>query len=70
MRISLSELKNNTSRYVEMADTQDILITKNGKPVAKLVSATFDQVVAMESLSGIISSEIDFETERTERTLK
>lgn len=42
-QISVSELKTNTGKYVTMAKDQDILITKNGKVVAKLVTAKVDK---------------------------
>lgn len=36
-QISISDLEANPDKYVDMAQTQDILITKDGKVVAKLV---------------------------------
>ena len=42
-QISVSELKTNAGKYVTMAKDQDILITKNGKVVAKLVTAKVDK---------------------------
>lgn len=38
-QISLSDLKANTGKYVMMAQEQDVFITKNGKLVAKIVTA-------------------------------
>lgn len=37
IQISISEFKANIDKYVEMAQEQEIIITKNGKQVAKLV---------------------------------
>ena len=70
MQISVSELKLNAGKYVQMAESRDIYITKNGKQVAKLVSTKIDKVAAMESLFGVIPSDIDFEELRMERILK
>ena len=42
-QISVSELKTNAGKYVTMAMDQDIMITKNGKVVAKLVTAKVDK---------------------------
>lgn len=42
-QISVSELKTNAGKYVTMAMEQDIMITKNGKVVAKLVTAKADK---------------------------
>lgn len=42
-QISVSELKANAGKYVSMAVDQDIMITKNGKIIAKLVTAKADK---------------------------
>ncbi len=52
-QISVSDLKVNAGKYVIMAQDQDIFITKNGKVVAKLVTAKADKKAAWESLTGI-----------------
>ena len=70
MQITESELKNNTSKYIEMADHQDILITKDGKPAARLTSAKTGKMALLESLFGVIPSNIDMEAERMERITK
>lgn len=49
-QISVSDLKVNAGKYVTMAQNQDILITKNGKIVAKLVTAKPDKKEAWDSL--------------------
>lgn len=36
MIVSLSDLKVNVGRYVDLAETEDVVITKYGKPVAKM----------------------------------
>jgi len=52
-QISVSELKVNAGKYVGMAQEQDILITKNGKVVAKLVTARPDKKASWENIVGI-----------------
>jgi prevent-host-death family protein len=37
MQVTLSDMKANIGRYVELADEQDIVITKYGKPIAKII---------------------------------
>ena len=37
MQITLSDLKVNVGKYVELAETQDVIITKYGSPVAKII---------------------------------
>ena len=38
--ISVSELEANTDKYIEIAQTEDVFITENGKIVAKLTAYT------------------------------
>lgn len=52
-QISVSDLKINAGKYVGMAQEQDILITKNGKVVAKLVTARPDKKASWETIVGI-----------------
>ncbi len=44
MLVSLSELKANPGKYVDMADQQCIYITRNGKKVARLTTARPDKL--------------------------
>ena len=37
MQVSLSDLKVNVGKYVELAGTVDVVITKYGKPAAKII---------------------------------
>ena len=37
MNVSLSDFKVNIGRYVDLAETEDVVITKYGKPVAKII---------------------------------
>jgi len=53
MRISVSEFKINVGKYIDLAEKQDIFITKNGKQVAKIVSTKRDRAAEMQSLFGI-----------------
>lgn len=73
-RISISDLKINAGKYVNMAQEQDIFITKNGKVVAKLVTAKADKKAAWDSLTGIFKGikidEEDIERAREERILE
>jgi len=53
MRIALSELKTNVGKYIDLAEKEDIYITRNGKQVAKIVGTNRDRVADMKSLFGI-----------------
>ena len=66
-QISVSELKTNAGKYVTMAQTQDILITKNGKLIARLTTAKPDKVAAAKALFGILPSDVSIDESREER---
>lgn len=69
-QISVSELKTNPGKYVTMAENQDVLITKNGKVVAKLVTAKVDKKEAFKHFLSLFPQEgldLDPEKVREER---
>lgn len=67
MSITATELKMNLSRYLLLAETEDIYITRNGKVVAKLSNPYQDRVDVAKSLFGSIPSDITLEQAREER---
>lgn len=69
MNVSVSELKINAGKYVDLAETQDIFITKNGKQVAKIVSTKINKVESMKSIFGAIPSDADLDRAKAERLL-
>lgn len=71
-QISLTQLKTNLGKYVTMAGDQDILISKNGKVVAKLVTAKVDKVAAAEELISMFpkGKKVDYDKMREERLLR
>ena len=52
-QISVSDLKANAGKYVSLAQEQDIFITKNGKLVAKLVTAKQNKMDAFKHLMSL-----------------
>ena len=67
MQVSVSELKANTGKFIDLAQIQDIFITKNGKQVAKIVGIKVDRVAAMKSTFGTISIDTIYEKVKEER---
>jgi len=57
MTITATEFKSNIGKYLSLVANQDIIITKNGKSVAKLSSTKQDKVEIAKSLFGIIPDE-------------
>ena len=54
MTITATELKNDLSKYLQLAESEDVLITKNGRIMCKLSSPYADKIAILESLVGII----------------
>jgi len=67
MLITATELKMNLGKYLLMAETEDIYITRNGKIIAKLSNPNQDRVDMAKSLFGIIPADITLEVAREER---
>lgn len=55
MSITATELKSNLGKYLMLAETEDIYITRNGKVVAKLSNPYQDRVDVAKSLFGVLS---------------
>ena len=61
MIVSLTILKTNVGKYINLAEKQDIYITRNGKQVAKIVSTRRDKIKEMKSLFGIAKLPKEYE---------
>lgn len=56
MFITSTELKNNLSKYLSLAEKEDVFVTKNNVTIAKICNP-YDEVNKMlDELTGIISS--------------
>ena len=67
MSITAAELKMNLSKYLLLAETEDIYITRNGKVVAKLSNPYQDRLDVAKSLFGAIPSDMTLEQSKEER---
>lgn len=69
--ITATELKENLGKYLLLAQTEDIAITKNGKATARLVAAKspadIEPVKSISELFGTIHGEVDIKEARWER---
>lgn len=70
MSITATEFKKNLGKYLLLAETIDIFITRNGKVVAKLTNPNQDRVNRAESLFGILSDDKTLEESKKERLSK
>ncbi len=70
MSITATELKLNLGRYLKLAEHEDVLITRNGKVVAKLSNPNADRVEMAKALLGVIPADITLDEARAERADK
>ena len=67
MSITATELKSNLSKYLLMAASEDIYITRNGKVITKLTNPYQDRLDIAESLFGSVPNTMTLEEAREER---
>ena len=69
MIITATEFKTNLGKYLEIAASQDIFITKNAKNIARLTSPAVNKLALLDDLVGIIpeNQTMDEDTIREER---
>lgn len=67
MSITATELKQNLSKYLLLAEKEDVYITRNGKVIAKLTTPYQDRVDMAKSLFGILPGGMTIEQARDER---
>ncbi len=67
MSITATELKENLSKYLLLAKSEDVFITKNGKVIAKLTNPFQNRVDTAKSLFGAVPNDITLEDSREER---
>ena len=79
MQITLSDLKVNVGKYVDLAETEDVVITKYGKPAAKIIrydkepwymKKLPEKITSVDSLFGTIPNDIDLDDVKIERLAK
>lgn len=57
MIITATELKANIGKYLQLAETQDIIVTKNNKPIVRMTSIQENRLEILDSLVGIIKDD-------------
>lgn len=70
MSITATEFKENLAKYLSLASSEDIYITRNGKIVAKLSNPFQEKVDIANSLIGVISDNTSLDEAKEERLLK
>ena len=71
MIVTATEFKTNIGKYLAMVDTEEIIVTKNGKIAAALVHPKEKANSLTDSLCGIIKgADVTLESVREERLAK
>ncbi|MCL2655564.1 MAG: type II toxin-antitoxin system Phd/YefM family antitoxin [Coriobacteriia bacterium] len=55
MVVSATELKQNLSKYIELSNDEEIVVTKNGRPVTYMNGPIKRKLDALNALTGIMS---------------
>ena len=70
MQVALSDFKTNVGKYVDLVDKHDIIITKYGKPAAKIIRYDKEpwymkkiprEITSVEQLFGTLPNDIDLD---------
>lgn len=67
MSITATQLKMNLGKYLDLAQNEDIYITKNGKAIAKLTSPYKNKLDTVKSLHGCLPADITLDEAKEER---
>mgnify|MGYP001053509463 FL=1 len=59
MLVTETELKNDPEKYLALSATEDVLITRDDRVVAKLTNPNQDRIQNAKSLFGILSADAD-----------
>ena len=67
MIVNSTEIQNNFGKYLEMASNQEIVITKNGLPVARLLGMKETASFLSDRLVGLVPDTITEKEAKSER---
>jgi len=68
MTITATQFKANIGKYLDLAASEDILVTKNGRAIAKISDPAPDKQAILDSLVGITSENpVTLDEARAER---
>ncbi|GHV34039.1 hypothetical protein FACS1894187_03790 [Synergistales bacterium] len=67
MIVSSTEVQNNFGKYLDLSSQQEVVITKNGQAVARLLGAGKTASFLSDHLVGIIPCDVDEDDLKSER---
>ncbi|MCL2219718.1 MAG: type II toxin-antitoxin system Phd/YefM family antitoxin [Chitinispirillia bacterium] len=67
MVVSSTDVQNDFGRYVDLASEQEIVITKNGQPVARLLGLERKDTFLSDRLVGLVPRDVNENIAKAER---
>ena len=67
MIVKSTDIQNNFGKYLEIASEREVVITKNGLPVARLLGMKDTISFLSDRLVGVIPSNVDEDEVKSER---
>lgn len=67
MIITVTELKSNLEKYLQLATEEEIFITHNGIIISKLTNPYQDRIDIAKSLFGVLSTDLTLDETKKER---
>lgn len=67
MLVNSTEVQNNFGKYLDLASGQEIVITRNGLPIARLIGVENSISFLSDRLVGLVPSDTDEKSARDER---
>ena len=69
--VTATDVQNNFGKYLQMVQTgEEIIILRNGKEMARLISHDKSVSFLTDSLIGVLKNDYDYKSARTERMAK
>jgi prevent-host-death family protein len=65
--INSSEFQNNVGKYINLANDHEVVILRNGRPVARLLGMENTVSFLTDKLLGVLPEDFDPEAARAER---
>lgn len=67
MLINSSDFQNNVGKYIDLANNQEVVILRNGRPVARLVGMDKTVSFLTDKLLGVMPKNFDLDAAKAER---
>ena len=67
MIVNSTELQNNFGKYLEIASKEEVIITKNGLPIARLLGMKDTVSFLSDRLVGLVPHNVDEDEAKSER---